>query len=90
MEQKGLLENQKIKAEIKINDIVIISKLLAEKIKCAKSIPATVHSIKDPGSGPFAIVELKKKTQSLSARVLKKIFACLVTERKGNGFYPDK
>ena len=87
VEQKGLLENQKIKAEIKIKDIVIIN--FAEKSSVLNQFPATVHSINDPESGPFAIVELKKKTQSLSARFQENI-CNLVTERKGNGFYPDK
>ena len=85
VEQKGLLENQKIKAEIKIKDIVI-SKLLAEKSSVLNQFPATVHSINDPESGPFAIVELKKKTQSLSARVPRKYLHVLSLKEKETVF----
>ena len=85
VEQKGLLENQKIKAEIKIKDIVI-SKLLAEKSSVLNQFPATVHSINDPESGPFAIVELKKKTQFFSARVPRKYLHVLSLKEKETVF----
>ena len=85
IEQKGLLENQTTKAEIKIRDVVI-SKLRAEKSSVLNQFPATVYSIKDPGSGPFAIVEFKKKTQSLSARVLRKSLQVLSLKEKETVF----
>ena len=85
VEQKGLLENQKIEVEIKIKDIVI-SKLLAEKSSVLNQFPATVHSINDPESGPFAIVELKKKTQFFSARVPRKYLHVLSLKEKETVF----
>ena len=85
VEQKGLLENQKIKVEIKIKDIVI-SKLLAEKSSVLNQFSATVHSINDPESGPFAIVELKKKAQSLLARVPRKYLNVLSLKEKETVF----
>ena len=85
IEQKGLVKDQKTKAEIKIQDIVI-SKLRPEKSSVINQFAATVHSIKDPGNGPFVIVELKKKTQSLSARVPRKALQVLSLKERETVF----
>ena len=70
---------------MKINDIVI-SKFLAAKSSVMNQFPAIVHSINDPESGPFAIVELKKKAQSLLARVPRKYLHVLSLKEKETVF----
>ena len=81
VEQDDLLENQTIKAEIKIQDIVV-SRFHTEKSSVLNQFSATVHSINDPGNGAFAIIEFTKKTQSLSARVPRKSLQALSPKEK--------
>ena len=81
VEQGDLLENQTIKAEIKIQDI-IVSRFHTEKSSVLNQFSATVHSINDPGNGAFAIIEFTKKTQSLSARVPRKSLQVLSPREK--------
>ena len=81
VEQGDLLENQTIKAEIKIQDIVV-TRFHTEKSSVLNQFSATVHSINDPGNGAFAIIEFTKKTQSLSARVPRKSLQVLSPREK--------
>ena len=81
VEQDDLLENQTIKAEIKIQDIVV-SRFQTENSSVLNQFSATVNAINDPGNGAYIIVEITKKTQSLLARVPRKSLQVLSLKEK--------